>query len=67
MNRGIFDYLEADAGCILETGPLNRLASDRQLALYKHDGFWYSMDTYKEAQALNEMWNGGDARWMVWK
>jgi len=66
MNTGIFDYLESDPACVLETGPLTRLASDRQLALYKHDGFWYSMDTYKEAKALNEMWELGDARWKVW-
>lgn len=67
MNRQIFDYLDPDPDCVFETGALNALASDRELALYKHEGFWYSMDTYKEAQALNEMWESGSAKWMVWK
>jgi len=67
MDRRIFDYLNDDPDCILETEPLGRLASDRQLALYRHDGFWYSMDTYKEALALNEMCRDGSAPWMVWR
>ncbi len=64
MSRRIFDYLDPD--CILETGPLERLADARELALFPHDGFWFSMDTYKEALALNEMWEKGNAPWKVW-
>lgn len=64
MNKRIFDYLDAD--CILETGPLDKLSSARQLALYVHHGFWFSMDTYKEALTLNDMWASGDAPWKVW-
>ena len=66
MNRRIFDYLEDDDGCILETGPLERLAAERELALYTHHDFWYSMDTYKEALTLNELWARGEAPWKVW-
>jgi glucose-1-phosphate cytidylyltransferase len=65
MNRGVFDYLDPE--CILETGPLSAMSADRELALYQHDGFWFSMDTYKEALTLNELWNGGKAPWKVWK
>ena len=64
MNRAIFDYLDSE--CILETGPLERLSADRQLALYVHHGFWFSMDTYKEAMTLNEMWRKGNAPWKLW-
>jgi glucose-1-phosphate cytidylyltransferase len=66
MSRRIFDYLEDDTDCILETRPLERLSADRQLALFVHDGFWFSMDTYKEAMMLNDMWRKGDAPWKVW-
>lgn len=66
MQKGIFDYLSDDEDCVLETTPLERLAAERQLALYPHDGFWFSMDTYKEALALNRMWNEGKAPWKTW-
>ncbi|MCC7011838.1 MAG: glucose-1-phosphate cytidylyltransferase [Planctomycetes bacterium] len=65
MNRGVFEHLDAD--CILETGPLDELSKRRELALYQHDGFWFSMDTYKEALTLNEMWARGETPWKVWK
>ena len=64
MNRRIFDYLDEE--CVLETGPLDQLSADRELALHVHDGFWFSMDTYKEAQTLNGMWRRGEAPWKVW-
>lgn len=67
MDRRIFGYVRDDEDCILETEPLGKLAADRELALHVHDGFWYSMDTFKEAQALNEMWKRGEAPWKVWK
>ncbi|HGY91236.1 MAG TPA: glucose-1-phosphate cytidylyltransferase [Planctomycetes bacterium] len=67
MNRGVFGYLSTDPGCILETQPMEAMASDRELALYSHEGFWYSMDTYKEALALNRMWEEGRAPWRTWE
>ncbi len=67
MDRRVFDYVRDEPDCVLETESLARLAEDRELALYRHDGFWYSMDTYKESLVLNEMWRRGDAPWRVWK
>jgi len=64
MNRGIFDYLSDDVGCVLETGPMEELSKRRELALFTHHGFWFSMDTYKEAMMLNEMWDSGRAPWV---
>jgi glucose-1-phosphate cytidylyltransferase len=64
FNRSMFDRLDAD--CILERGPLEGLAAAGQLALFPHDGFWYSMDTFKEAQMLNEMWDRGETPWKIW-
>jgi glucose-1-phosphate cytidylyltransferase len=46
--------------------PLNRLVERRQLAIYPHDGFWKSMDTYKDVVDLNRMWAAGDAPWRTW-
>jgi glucose-1-phosphate cytidylyltransferase len=64
--REIFDYLGGDE-CILEREPLERLAKEGQLMAYRHEGFFYAMDTYREYQALNEMWDQGKAPWKVWE
>jgi len=65
FNRSVFESLDPD--CILEMGPLDKLAKAGELALYPHNGFWYCMDTFKEALMLNEMWNSGNARWKTWE
>ncbi|MGH9794125.1 MAG: glucose-1-phosphate cytidylyltransferase [Candidatus Acidiferrales bacterium] len=64
FNRSIFDWLDPD--CVLEQGPLDELAKAGQLALYPHNGFWYCMDTFKEALTLNEMWKSGNSPWKLW-
>lgn len=60
----IFDYLDDD--CILEQDPMRKLAAEKKLAVYFHDGFWKSMDTFKDAQTLNSMWDKGDRPWVIW-
>jgi glucose-1-phosphate cytidylyltransferase len=62
---GVFDYLGGDE-TILERDPLARLAADGQLAAYRHEGFWQPMDTLREKQILEDLWNRGDAPWKVW-
>jgi len=62
----IFDYVDEADDCILEREPLERLARDGQLAAYHHEGFWRSMDTARDQQALNEIWLRGDAPWKTW-
>jgi glucose-1-phosphate cytidylyltransferase len=64
FSRRVFDYLDAD--CVLEREPFERLAKDQEIALYKHDGFWHAMDTYKDYLELNRMWNSGSPPWRVW-
>jgi glucose-1-phosphate cytidylyltransferase len=61
----LLDYVESDDDA-LEAGPLARLASEKQLAVYQHEGFWQCMDTYREMQLLNEFWADGRAFWKVW-
>jgi glucose-1-phosphate cytidylyltransferase len=51
----------------LEQKPLSKLASDRNLNAFRHAGFWQPMDTYREAQLLNELWASGNAPWKTWE
>lgn len=61
----VLDYIDNDA-TILEREPLERLAREGQLMAYRHDGFFYAMDTYREYKELNELWSTGQAPWKVW-
>ena len=63
---GIFDYLEDD-NTSFEAGLLERLAADNQLAAYRHYGFWQCMDTLREKQLLENLWDAGDAPWKTWE
>jgi glucose-1-phosphate cytidylyltransferase len=66
LNRRVFDYLTGGDGCVLERGPLERLAAEGQLMAYRHHGFFFAMDTYRDYKAINEMWDRGEAPWKVW-
>jgi glucose-1-phosphate cytidylyltransferase len=57
----VFDYLGEES--VLEREPLARLAADRRLRAYRHEGFWDCMDTYKDAVVLNDLWAAGEAPW----
>ena len=63
---GIFQYLTAETPCVWEEEPLKQLSRDGQLMGYKHDGFFYAMDTYREYIELNELWKTKQAPWAVW-
>jgi glucose-1-phosphate cytidylyltransferase len=62
FNREFFDFLKP--GDMIEDA-LVRLIPQQQLALYKHEGFWYGMDTYKDFLHLNELW-AKDPTWKIW-
>lgn len=62
---GVFDYLEGDH-TILEREPLERLAAEGQLMAYRHTGFWQPMDTLRERQLLEALWQSGNAPWKSW-
>ncbi len=61
---GIFEYL--DEHCILESGPLDKMAADGELYAYRHQGFWQPMDTYRESTELNKLWDSNQAPWKNW-
>jgi glucose-1-phosphate cytidylyltransferase len=67
LQREVFDYLGGGDECIFEREPLERLAADGQLMAYRHEGFFYAMDTFREYQHLNELWASNAAPWKVWK
>ena len=66
LNKKIGEYIEGDS-TILERKPLEKLAAERQLKAFTHDGFWQCMDTFREQELLNKMWQSGSAPWVVWK
>ena len=65
LNREVFDYIGGD-DCIFQREPLEQLALDGQLMAYRHDGFFCTMDTYREYRRLSNLWRGGNAPWRVW-
>jgi glucose-1-phosphate cytidylyltransferase len=65
LEPNIFDYLKDDS-TIWEKEPLQKLASDNQLSVFKHTEFWQPMDTMREKKYLEELWNSGKAPWKIW-
>lgn len=72
INGGFFvlspkvgDYIEGDS-TVWEREPLEKLASENQLSVYYHDGFWQPMDTLRDKRHLEELWQSGKAPWKTW-
>lgn len=65
MNPEIFDYIEGD-DTVFEKAPLEKLAAEGQLMAYKHKGFWKCMDTQRDKQQLEKLWDSGNAPWKNW-
>lgn len=64
FKKEIFDYFSGDEELVEE--PFQRLISGGELITYKHNGFWASMDTFKDMQQLMELYQKGNAPWLVW-
>ena len=72
INGGFFildpktiEYIEGDTS-IWERTPLEKLAADGQLGIYRHDGFWRPMDTLRDKNDLEDLWDSGRALWKMW-
>ena len=65
MASEIFKYLKND-NTVLEREPLETLASEKKLNAFRHEGFWYAMDTLRDKNVLEELWSSGKAPWKVW-
>jgi len=62
----VVDRIGGDAE-VFEAGPLEGLARDRQLMAFRHDGFWAAMDTLRDKNHLEALWESGTAPWRLWR
>ena len=67
FQREFLRLLRSEETCVLEQEPLQTLAQQGQLMAYRHPGYWQCMDTYRDYQQLNEIWNRGQAPWTIVK
>lgn len=61
----LFQYIEDDR-TIFEKGPLTKLVAEHELVGYVHQGYWQCMDTMREKQQLEQLWESGQAPWKIW-
>jgi len=66
FNRSFFNRLTTDESCDLEAGPLEELAEEGELMVYKHSGKWACMDTIRDMDYLNRLWDNNEAFWKIW-
>tara|TARA_B100001059_G_scaffold49901_1_gene42946 strand:+ start:4698 stop:5462 length:765 start_codon:yes stop_codon:yes gene_type:complete len=62
----VFKYIDNHENVMWEKKPMEKIAKSNQLNAYKHDGFWRPMDTLKDLNDLNELWNSNNAKWKIW-
>jgi glucose-1-phosphate cytidylyltransferase len=65
LEPAVLDYIDGD-DTTWERAPLERLAAEGNLAAYRHPGFWQPMDTLRDRNLLEELWQSGQAEWHVW-
>jgi len=63
-SRGLFDYLDHHEDLVFEQGPMRQLVKEGELMMYEHDGFWQPMDTPREYQLLNSLYEEGKCPWI---
>lgn len=66
LNRETIDLISDDQSS-WEAGPLNELAATGQLQAFQHNGFWHAMDTLRDKNHLEDLWNKSKAPWKCWK
>lgn len=66
LEPSVIDYIEGD-DISWEQTPLERIASEQQLAAYQHDGFWQPMDTLRDKMYLEKLWESNNPPWKIWK
>ena len=65
LNKKIFKYIQEN-NSIWERDPLENLAKNKQLNAFKFEGFWYAMDTLRDKNYLEDLWNSKKAPWKLW-
>ena len=65
-SRKVLDYLTSEEDLIFEKDPITSLVKQDQLMVYRHEGFWHPMDTSRDYQLLNQLWQENRAPWKIW-
>lgn len=65
LNPGVLDLIDGPQTSF-ESAPLKAMAARGELMAWQHDGFWYAMDTLRDKNYLEGLWDGGNAPWKVW-
>lgn len=65
LDPKVLDYVAGDS-VMFEREPMERLAADGELMCFRHDGFWQCMDTLRDKQKLDSLWERGQAPWKIW-
>ncbi|WP_404942740.1 sugar phosphate nucleotidyltransferase, partial [Pseudomonas protegens] len=65
LSPKVLSYIDGDS-TTWEAEPLIQLAKDQQLSAYEHSGFWQSMDTLRDKNHLEQLWQSGEAPWKQW-
>jgi glucose-1-phosphate cytidylyltransferase len=66
FNKSLADNLSLDKDCDFEFGPLEEMAKEGEIMVYKHEGEWECVDTERDLNYLNKVWNNGNAFWKKW-
>lgn len=67
LEYSVFDYLSEKEGDIFEEAAMPKIAADGEMIAYLHRGFWQPMDTLRDRNLLQKLWESGDAPWKIWK
>ena len=65
LNKKVLDFIKDDYS-IWEKEPLMNIAKKRQLVTYKHKRFWHPMDTLRDKEYLEKLWNNKNCPWKIW-
>jgi glucose-1-phosphate cytidylyltransferase len=65
LNPQVIDYISGDE-IMWEREPMEKLAADGQMSVFRHQGFWQPMDTLRDLKLLEDLWDSGNAPWKVW-
>ena len=66
FNKELLSHLSPDKGCDFEFGVLEDLARKGEVMVYEHKGFWECVDTERDLNHLNKLWNREKAAWKLW-
>lgn len=66
LSSNVFDLIDGDS-VVWEREPMQNLSRAGQLSVYRHSGFWQPMDTLRDKQQLEDLWESGRAPWKIWK